>query len=95
MKSHEKTQKEANEHEDQEEDTDVLVAPTRFVIRKFIAGHRISYSQLFLRTASAVQPIGRASQGQEIPKFRNHHEWRGRGSYGFSNLVDEHRRSVP
>ena len=61
MKSHEKTQSEANQHEDQEEDTDILVVPIRFVIRKFIAGHRMLYSQWFLRIAAAVQPIGRTS----------------------------------
>ena len=52
------------------------------------------YSQCFLRTASAVQPIGPPSQGQEIAKFRNHCERHCRRSNVFSKLVDEINGSV-
>ena len=38
MESHEKAQSETNEDEDQEEDTDILIVPIGFVIRKFIIG---------------------------------------------------------
>ena len=71
MKSHEKAQSEANQHEDQEEDTDILVVPIRFVIRKIIAGHGMLDSQWFLRIAAAVQPTGKSVIGPgdtEIPE---------------------------